>query len=98
MDSEIIIKLTEVDSRSKSNTHRIEKLEEQQEALTSIATSVAVMANEQKTMTRKMNDIDFKVGKLEQVPKNRWNKVVDILIAALMGGAITFLFTRILGG
>ena len=97
-ETEIATKLTQVEERSKSNTHRIDKLESQTDALTSIATSIAVMANEQKTISEKMENIDAKVDKLEQVPRDRWNGIVGSSIAALVGGIIAFMLTRILGG
>lgn len=44
-------RLAEVEQRSKSNTHRIESVEKSQEALNQIATSVAVMAEQQKNIS-----------------------------------------------
>ena len=38
------VKLAEVDQRARSNTRRIEKLEEVQDEIRSLATSTAVMA------------------------------------------------------
>ena len=49
---ELIQKLTETEQRSKSNTHRIDELEQDQKALNKLATSVAVMAQEQQTIRR----------------------------------------------
>ena len=40
-------RLTAVEERSKSNTHRIDKLEESTEAINRIATSVEVIAERQ---------------------------------------------------
>lgn len=49
-NDEIIKTLAETETRSRSNTHRIDKLEENQSALGSLAASVAVMAKEQEHM------------------------------------------------
>ena len=43
-------RLTEVEQRSKSNTHRINELAQEQKALNELATSVALMTREQKDM------------------------------------------------
>ena len=47
MDLEHERRLTQVEQRSKSNTHRLEKLEESTEAISRLATSMEVMASKQ---------------------------------------------------
>ena len=47
---EIIRTLAETESRSKSNTHRMDAVEKDQKAISQLASSVAVMANEQAHM------------------------------------------------
>ena len=86
-------KLVEIDQRSKSNTHRLEAVEKNQEALNSIATSVAVMAEQQKNISKKVDDIDHKVGAIESKPAKRWDSMVDKLIAALVGAFLAWLVT-----
>ena len=49
-DKEYEHRLTDVESRCKSNTHRIGKLEESTEAINRLATSVEVMATKQDAM------------------------------------------------
>ena len=86
-------KLVEIDQRSKSNQHRLEAVEKNQEALNSIATSVAVMAEQQKNISKKVDDIDNKVGAIESKPAKRWDSMVDKLIAALVGAFLAWLVT-----
>ena len=50
-NEEMTERLVEVEQRSKSNTHRLDAVEKNQEALNSIATSVAVMAEQQKNIS-----------------------------------------------
>lgn len=90
-------KLVEIDQRSKSNTHRLEAVEKNQEALNSIATSVAVMAEQQKNISKKVDDIDNKVGSIESKPAKRWDSMVDKLIAALIGAFLAWLVTGATG-
>lgn len=90
-------KLVEIDQRSKSNTHRLEAVEKNQEALNSIATSVAVMAEQQKNISKKVDDIDSKVGAIESKPAKRWDSMVDKLIAALVGAFLAWLATGATG-
>lgn len=86
-------KLVEIDQRSKSNTHRLEAVEKNQEALNQIATSVAVMAEQQKNISKKVDDIDNKVGAIESKPAKRWDSMMDKLIAALVGAFLAWLVT-----
>lgn len=86
-------KLVEIDQRSKSNTHRLEAVEKNQEALNSIATSVAVMAEQQKNISKKVDDIDNKVDAIESKPAKRWDGLVDKLIAVLAGAFLAWLVT-----
>ncbi|MEY8317768.1 hypothetical protein AALB19_10710 [Oscillospiraceae bacterium 50-58] len=89
---EMAIKLTEVDSRSKSNTHRIDELSQQIEAVNRLATAVEVMATKQDTMNQNVQDLNEKVEKLEAEPGNRWKdltkQVVTLIVAALIGFAL----------
>ena len=47
-EQEISVKLTETEQRVKSNTHRIEKLEQQQKDLNKLVTAVEVLASREK--------------------------------------------------
>lgn len=78
-------KLVELDQRSKSNTHRLEAVEKNQEALNQIATSVAVMAEQQKNISKKVDNIDNKVDAIESKPAKRWESIVDKLIWLVVG-------------
>ena len=83
---EIAMKPTEVDARCKSNTHRIDKLEESTEAINRLATSVEVMATKQDAMGVSVDKLVSKVDTMEAKPAQRWDKLISSLIGAL-GGA-----------
>ena len=86
-------RLAEVEQLSKSITHRIESVEKSQEALNQIATSVAVMAEQQKNISQKLDTIDAKVDAIESKPGKRWEGLVDKLIAVLAGAFLAWLVT-----
>lgn len=76
---EMAVKLAETEARSKSNTHRLDHLEKSTEAINRLATSVEVMAKEQKHQTEAikevktdLSDLSGKVEKIEAEPGNRW--------------------------
>ena len=77
---ELAIKLTEVDSRSKSNTHRINELSGEIEAVNRLARAVEVMATKQDTMSDTLTRLDGRVETLEAKPAKRWDGIVDKLI------------------
>ena len=86
------VRLAEVDARSKSNTHRIDALEKNQEALHKLATAAEVMATEQKHQTEAIKEIKANVDSLtekveavEQKPAKRWDGMVDKFLYGLVG-------------
>lgn len=54
---EMAVKLAETESRSKSNTHRIDRLEKSADALNRLATSIEVMATEQGHQTEAIKGV-----------------------------------------
>lgn len=98
---ELIQKLTETEQRSKSNTHRIDELEQDQKALNKLATSVAVMAQEQQTIRRDVakSGEDIKavrksIEALQAAPGQRWEKVVEKIILVAVGAVVAWLLAR----
>lgn len=98
---ELIQKLTETEQRSKSNTHRIDELEQDQKVLNKLATSVAVMAQEQQTIRRDVakSGEDIKavrksIEALQAAPGKRWEKVVEKIILVAVGAVVAWLLAR----
>lgn len=95
MDEAIAVKLAEVDGRARSNTRRIDKLEQNTEALTKIATSVEVMAQKIQCMSEAVDRLDEKVTDLESKPGKRWDGIVEKCIWAVVGAVIIFLLAKL---
>ena len=95
MDFEHERRLTEVEARSKSNTKRIDKLEEQTEAINRLATSMAVMAEKQEETTSIVTALDGKVTALEEKPAKRWEALVEKVIWAVVAAFVGFLLAKI---
>jgi hypothetical protein len=87
-------RLTEVEQRSKSNTHRINELAEWQKAMNELATSVALMTREQKNMRDDLSEVKKDVKSLTNLPAKRWNDVVEKLVWLVLGGAVTALLVQ----
>jgi hypothetical protein len=99
---DVLIKLAEVDQHAVSNTRRIDKLEQQTDALNSLASSVEVMANEQRHQTEAILGIKTdltalggKVETLERKPGKRWDSIVEKIILTVVAAAIGFVLAKI---
>ena len=102
MDLEHESRLTAVEERSKSNTHRLDKLEESHAVLNRLATSMEVMAERQQhcvdsvdTLDGKVSTLDSKVTALEQKPAKRWDGMVDKAIGAAVGVAVAYILAQL---
>lgn len=95
MDMETLaVKLQETTDRSQRNESRIKKLEGENEVTRQLATSVAVMAEQMKTMNRNVNALTEKVDELESKPGKRWESVVAACISALVGAILGFILSQ----
>ena len=101
MDQNDEHRLPEVEQRSKSNEHRLDKLEKDHDVLHSMAASLEVMANEQKHQTQTITDVKTDVGRLEgkvdvleSKPGKRCDSLLDKLIWGVAGAVLAFLLAR----
>lgn len=89
MDLEHEKRLADAENRGKSNTRRIEKLEQSNEVLNKLATSVQVMATKQDGIAKTLERLDTKVEDIESKPAKRWESIIEKIIvgivAALLG-------------
>ena len=95
MDLEHERRLTQVEQRAKSNTHRLEKLEESTEAINRLATSMEVMVSKQEQVAQTVEKLDDKVTALEEKPVKRVDGLVDKIIWAACAAVISFLLAQI---
>lgn len=102
---------TEANDRSKSNTHRIDRLEERQDNLDKLVTSVAVMAEKQENMSEAVEEIKTTVKSmassadvatvkedvenLKAKPAKRWESVIDKVILVLVGAIAAYAVSKL---
>lgn len=91
-------KLVEVEARSKSNTHRIDKLEELTNTIQSLAITMNNTVNEIKFMRADVTSLDDRLGKIENEPINKFNKYKDVIITSILTTLVGLLVGLILGG
>lgn len=93
MDIErIALKLQETTDRSLRNEGRIKKLEKESDVLHQLATSVALLAEQMKTMNSSVTTLTQEVEEMKEKPAKRWDGLVDKIVwavgAALIGFAL----------
>ena len=94
-DTEIVGRLSAAEQRSKSNSHRLEALEKQTEAVNRLATSVAVMAEKVETTGEKVDGLCTDVQELKAEPGKRWKLVVEKIIYAVVAAVMGFILARL---
>ena len=88
-------RLTEVEQRSKSNTHRLEKLEESTEAINRMAISIEKMAMKQDTMNGNITKLTTDVETLKAEPAKRWKFVVEKAIYFVVAAVVGYFLARV---
>ena len=99
---ETAVKIAEVEHRAVSNTRRIDKLEQQTEAVQRLAASVEVMVNELGHQTetierieKSVEKLDGKVDVLEQKPAKRWETVAEKIIILLVTAFVAYMLAKL---
>ena len=92
---DIAVKLEAVDSRSRSNTHRIDALERHQAENDKMLNTIALIAQRQDTMDVDIKEIKTDVKSLAAKPARRGEMVVDKIILALAAGLAAYILARL---
>ena len=87
-------RLSDVENRSKSNTKRIDKLEETTDSINKLATAVEVMANKTDRVAKSVEKLDVKVTSLENKPAKRWDSFITTIITVITTGILAFLLGK----
>ena len=95
MDLEHEQRLTAVEERSKSNSHRLDKVEASTEAITRLATSMEVMVTKQEQVADTVDRLDGKVTALEGKPGKRWDGLVEKAIYIVVAAVVGFILARL---
>ena len=89
MDLDHERRLTEMEERSKSNSHRLDDLEKRQDNLDELVGTVKVLAVREQAVENDVKEIKKDVKNLTSKPGQRWesltNQIVTIIVAAIAG-------------
>lgn len=96
-------RLTEVEQRSKSNSHRIDKLEPIVEEIHTMSNTMVQLVQEVKhtneavsTIDRKVDRMDSRVDEMERAPGKKWDKAKDKALDVILGVIVGFLVAGLL--
>ena len=89
MEVKIEHRLTEVEERSKANSHRIDEMEKRQDNLDDLVSTVKVLADREERVENDVKEIKCEVKTINGKPAKRWdnlvNQIITIIVAAVAG-------------
>lgn len=89
MEREFEHRLTDVEARSKSNSHRLDEMERRQDNLDELVGTVKVLAVREETVENTVKEIKTDVKNLTGKAGQRWesliNQIITIVVAAIAG-------------
>ena len=94
MDFEHEKRLTEVEERTKSNTHRIDDLEKRQDNLDELVGTVKVLAVREENVETDVKEIKNDVKSLTNKSGQRWDGLVDKIIMTIVAAIVGFILAK----
>ena len=94
-NEDIIRSLAETSARSKSNQHRLDRVEKRQNELGDLVASVSAIATEQTAMRDNITEIKTDIKEIKDKPAKRWDSVVDKVLMTFLGGLILYIMSKI---
>lgn len=95
MDLEHEKRLTEVESRSKSNMHRLDEVERRQDSLDELVGTVKVLAVKEDNIEKKVDKISNNVESITNKSGKRWDSLVDKIIVTIAAAVVGFILAKI---
>lgn len=95
MEREFEHRLTEVETRAKSNQHRLDEMEKRQNNLDDLVGTVKVLADREERVEDDVKEIKGDVKSLKDKPAKRWETIVNNIIWAVVGAVIVYLLNQI---
>lgn len=94
MEVKIEHRLTEVENRSKSNSHRLDEMEKRQDNLDELVGTVKVLADREQRVEGDVKEIKDDVKAIKEKPAKRWESVVSQIITILIAAIAGFILAK----
>lgn len=91
---ELAVKVTEIDARSKSNTHRLDKVEERLDKQDELIRGVSVLSAKVENVETDVTEMKADVKTLTEKPGKRWDDLVKTVIGIVVGALLALAFTH----
>ena len=96
MDEIDIVKtLAETESRSKSNTKRLDAVEKKQDNLEELVGTVKVLADREKRIEDDVGEIKGEIKELNAKPGKRWESIIEKSLLAIITGIIGYILFKL---
>lgn len=95
MDLEHERRLSETESRSKSNTKRIDEIAERQKELSDIVNSIGIIADRQERMGDDITSIKHSIDNIEAKPGKKWESFAEKVVWAVAAAIIAYVLATI---
>lgn len=87
-------RLTEAEERTKSNTHRLDKMEKRQDDLDELVGTVKVLANRQENVENDVREIKTDVKSITSKPGQRWENLISQIITIIVAAVAGFILAK----
>lgn len=88
-------RLTAVEERSQTNTHRLDEVEKRQDSLDKLVSTVGILAEREKRVEDDVKEIKTDVKNLTNKPAKRWENLVSQIITIVVAALIGFFLAKI---
>lgn len=95
MDMDIVTRLTEVEARAKSNSHRLDMHANRMDSMEELVQSIGVMANEMQHMKNDVQDIKEEVKKQREKPAARWEIIISTIISGVTLAIVAYILSQV---
>ena len=95
MDLDHEKRLTDVEARCRSNTHRIDDLEKRQDNLDELVSTVKVLAVREENVESNVKEIKSDVKELASKPAKRCDSVVDKIIMIIVAAVVGYILANV---
>lgn len=95
---EIEHRITEIDNRSKGNSHRIDRLEPVVNEIHTLSETMVKLVEQTKTTNKNVEELKTKVDKIEREPAEKykyvqrtiWTSIITTIVGAIIGALIGY--------
>lgn len=94
MDEKYIQTITENTQRSKSNEHRIDKLENEISEIKELTIAVKEIAMETKATREDVNDMNSRLKVVEDKPAKNWENLTKTIITGIITAVLGYVLAK----